>query len=76
MCLMNKKQRQENIGDVSQLWQQFGGEFIKQEPVGEKIDLYLAEVVDSGIKQPIDRKTAAALCEKQIKPEKSSFLIP
>ena len=52
-----------------------GGDFQKLENTGPKVDENLAEVVNAGISQPIDRKIASTLCEKQVRPENCKFLM-
>ena len=54
-----------------------GGDFQKLESTGPKVDknLHVAKVVNAGISQPIDRKIASTLCEKQVRPENCKFLM-
>ena len=44
-----------------------GGDFEKSEGLGSEVDHNLAQVVDAGITQPIDRKLATSLCKKQLR---------
>ena len=52
-----------------------GGDFEKSEGLGTEVDHNLAQVVDAGITQPIDRKLATSLCEKQLRPANCTTLL-
>ena len=63
-----------NMNETRKMLLQMGGDFKKLESTGPKVDENLAEVVNAGISQPIDRKIASALCEKQVRPDNCTYL--
>lgn len=58
-----------------ELLKAMGKQFAKTEAVGLKVNETLAEIVNSGIKNKIDRNVAKELCEKFEKPENCGGLI-
>ena len=52
-----------------------GGDCEKSEGLGTEVDHNLAQVVDAGITQPIDRKLATSLCKKQLRPANCTTLL-
>ncbi|MCG7884353.1 MAG: hypothetical protein JAY96_22530 [Candidatus Thiodiazotropha endolucinida] len=58
-----------------ELLKAMGKEFAKTEAVGPKVDDTLAEIVNSGIKNKIDRNVAKELCEKFERPENCGGMI-
>ena len=64
-----------DMNETRKMLLQMAGDFQKLENTGPKVNENLAEVVNAGISQPIDRKIASTLCEKQVRPENCKFLM-
>ena len=64
-----------DMNETRKMLLQMGGDFQKLENTRPKVDENLAEVVNAGISQPIDRKIASTPCKKQVRPENCKFLM-
>ena len=63
------------VSETRKMLIKLGGDFEKSEGLGSKVDHNLAQVVDAGITQHIDRKLATSLCEKQLRPANCTTLL-